>query len=211
MKLKVPIVMAGGGACGKTTTTHTFVQGEPDERKAMMVVETTKGMVERKVNWTIYDNCAATGNHNSGTDSNTGPGLVKAAFFECLKVSDITITDGMISSPKWALMCNEAHEIYRNMHVLVVHFDLSAEELLKRLAGRRGVTKDSIRERMYPRCVQLVRRAELLVEHFEGKLERCIPLTILGIDKYMSPEDIVYEMDEALEEIFAEHEEDYYA
>lgn len=193
---KVAIVMAAGGAAGKSTATKAFAIGDPQEFKDKRIVWTSKGDAEGTVNWTLYDNCAVAGNHHSGTDANTGPGRVIEAFNECLEYRDIAIVDGMISTPRWVLMCNRWQDEHPDdeLFVLCLHFNLEAEELLNRLAGRRGVDKETIRERMEPRCVALVRRAQVLVNHFHDKCE--CEWKLLEIDKFYAPDDIVELLDD---------------
>jgi len=202
MAKKLAIIYAGGGAAGKTTTTKAFVQGEPSEYCEERIVETRIGNRPMKVSWTLYGDCAVAGNHHSGTDSNTGPGATKSAFFECLNDMEIAIVDGMISTPKWVTMCNEWQNEFSlyELGVLVLHFDLDAEELLTRLARRRGVDIESIRNTMWDKCVGLVKRANLLVNHFEDLCE--LPMTILCVWKEDCVDDIVELLDEQIDEYF---------
>ena len=108
--VKLAIIMAGGGASGKTTTRKAFALGKPQQHFEITEIDTIKGLRSMRVMWTIYDNCALVGNHNSGTDNASGPGSVKHAFFKCLESSDVVIVDGKITSPQWVLMCNRSEE-----------------------------------------------------------------------------------------------------
>jgi hypothetical protein len=207
MKTKVIILFAAGGAAGKTTTRRAFAIGEPEEHREPREVLVKSGMEIRDVLWTYYDNCAVCGNHHSGSDSNTGPGLIKEAMFETLKHRDITIVDGMLLSPRWATMCNEWQEEHPDylLQVLLIHFNLDPEDLMDRLAMRRGTDKETFRERMYPRCKSLIRRAQLLVEHFQNLCEcRWDELDIYVED---TTEDIVEMMDDAMCDYFKDCED----
>lgn len=201
---KVAIVVAGAGACGKTTTTQAFVIGNPEihiePREALM----RHGMQLANAVWSLYENCGVAGNHKSGTDSNTGPGIVKAAFEEVLKERDIVIVDGMVSSPRWVTMCTdwqERHPIDELIMVLL-YYQITPEEVLSRLAHRREVEIESIRAKMMPKCLGLTRRAELLVEHVDelwhGDLYQ---IDIFDDD---STDIIVDAVDETLCEIFGD-------
>jgi len=204
---QIALLMAGGGAAGKTTTTKAFVEGKPEEHKELKVVPTRKGMQEAKVFWTLFDNCGLAGNYHSGTDANVGPGATEAAFLECADCRDIVIVDGMISTPKWIEMCNRyANEKNPNMEILLLYFNLPAEALLSRLANRRKVDKESIRASMWDKCVGLVRRAELLVLNCE-KLAK-IPYTVLEVYEEDTTEDIVELLDIELCELFQDCEDD---
>ena len=154
----------------------------------------------------MYDNCALAGNHHSGTDSNTGPGATKSAFFECMQHRDIVIVDGMVSTPKWALMCNEYADSQpdQTVAVLLLHFDLPAEELLARLANRRGTTTDEIYDTMWDKCVGLTRRAQLLMEHFQNLCE--LPMFVVKVKPNHSTVAIVNMLDEAVCKIMGDCE-----
>lgn len=200
-------MMAGGGAAGKTTTTRKFALGEPLEIKEERMCELRNGPDIRNVIWTIYDNCAVAGNHKSGTDANTGPGLVKIAFYEALKAHEIAIVDGMVSSPRWATMCNEWQEENPDFHleVILLYFKLDPETLMDRLASRRGEDKETFRERMWPKCVQLTRRAELLFEHFQNLCE--VPVRYMYVKDDDTTDDIVALLDDGVCDYFQDCED----
>lgn len=203
---RLVIIQAGGGAAGKSTTSKAFAIGEPRQFRELRDVETVKGIRPMMVNWTLYDNYALAGNHKSGTDSNTGPGAVRSAFFECMKHRDIVVVDGMVSSPKWALMCNEYADVHPDhaLAVLLVHYDFPAEELLRRLANRRNTTPDAIYDSMWDKCVGLVRRAELLMEHFSNLC--ALPQFIIKVKAKHSTAAIVAMMDDKVCEIMGDCE-----
>ena len=196
---KLAILMAGGSAAGKSTTTLKFAQGEPDENCTIMPVKLRKGVEEVKVWWTVYDNCAVAGKHGSGTDSNNGPAVHRASFNICLQYSDIIIVDGKINSPQWVEMVNDACDEY-DMGLLLLYFNLSAEELLTRLAKRRGVEKESIRESMYEKCYGATTRADLLLRNVE-KLSK-LDWWQIDIDANMSTDTIVEAIDDVACEFF---------
>lgn len=187
MNKKFVILMAGGSAAGKSTTTQALAQGEPNEVCEMLEIQSKYGPVIEKVYWTVYDNCALAGRHKNGSDANKGPAGHRAAFTQCLPLSDIVIVDGKINSPQWVEMVNEASADY-DICLFVLYFKLSAEELLTRLAKRRGVDKESIRESMYAKCERATRVAELLVINVE-KLS-ILDWLQLDVDATMSPDDI---------------------
>ena len=205
--LKVAIVMAGGGAAGKSTASKAFAIGDPVEKYELgrWYDRNDVGKVQG-VNVTLYDNYALTGNHKSGTDANQAPDLVRLAAWRALGERDIIIVDGMVSSPQWVSMLNNWPG-ETPLHVLLVHFDLPAETLMDRLASRRGKDKETFRERMYPKCEGLVRRAELLVGHFEDDCKR--PMEKLVVDELATPEEIVEAMDDMLHYIYDKYDLDY--
>jgi len=201
---KVAIIVAGAGACGKTTTTQAFAVGNPEMHKELRVADLRHGPKEVPVNWTLYENCAVTGNHQSGTDSNTGPGLVEISFYECMKERDVVITDGMVSSPRWVTMVGKWADSHPedDISIMLIHYDLDPEEVLNRLARRRGVNKESIRVKMFPKCDGLTHRAELLVRHVYNLWPGDIwHLTIGNAD---TTDEIVEAMDSMLCEIFGD-------
>lgn len=189
---KLAILMAGGSAAGKTTARKLFAQGEPIEAFVFMTLDMRKGPTEAKVSYTLYDNCSVTGNHHSGADGNSGPAAHRASFERLLPLSDIIIVDGKINSPQWIEMVNDACDEY-DMGLLLLYFNVSAETLLTRLAQRRGVEKESIRESMYQKCVEATGRADLLVRNTVKLSE--LDWWQIDIDEDMTPEDIVDEMD----------------
>lgn len=202
--MKAVIIMAGAGASGKTTTTKAFAFGDPVEYKIRMPAPLRKGIEVVPINWTLCDNCGITGNFRSGTDSNTGPGLVEIAFEEVMKLRDVVIVDGMVSSPRWASMVTKWRDFHPGEEVVVVllHFDLPAEEVLARLAKRRGVKPSEIRQKMLPKCESLDRRAKLLVQHVYNLWDGDIyELKVMPED---STDAIVAALDDTLCEIFGD-------
>lgn len=199
---KVVIIMAGGGAAGKSTTSKAFVFGDPVEYKEKRTITDTRGRVmDEWVKWTLYDDCALVGNHHSGTDSNKGPAVVDSAFQECMQERDITIVDGYASSPLWVDMVNEWQRAHADVEVvvLVVHFDLTPETLLARLAQRRGVTPESIHDEYYHSRAGVGKRGDNMKRYF---MERCdCEVVVLTVTDDDTTEYIVDLMDQAIEEI----------
>lgn len=191
---------AGGSAAGKTTTTKQFAVGNPDEHCEVVSVPTRKGMEDKKVYWTEYDNCATCGSHKAGADSNNGPGAIKAAFHRCLRLSDTILVDGKINSPQWVEMVNSVACDYDDVLIVTLYYQLSAETLLQRLAGRRGVGKESIRESMFKKCQVATGRATLLVNNV--KKLATTPYEIVNIGDDMTTDDIVYIMDDIVMDYF---------
>ncbi len=200
--------MVGGGASGKTTTRKAFVAGEPEEHKDTRDVPTVKGVRPIPITWTFYDNCALVGNHNSGTDTVNGPGAVKEAFYECLKEYDTVVVDGKITSPQWVHMCNSWQEEHPEdvLEIFLVYFKLTGEELLRRLAGRRGETPEEVLEKTRQDVFQGERRASLLMEQFDAMCK--LPIIDLEVDKHMCTTDIVWEIDEYVLEHFQEQDKE---
>jgi len=197
--LRIVIVMAGAGSAGKSTTTLNYAIGDPDERDFEFDWEDRNGNPRHdKVKYTLYENCALTGNHKSGTDCNNAPSLVKAAFQKCIEERDVVIVDGFCSSPQWAIMIDE-QEGY-DFHVVILHFDFTAEEILTRLASRRGVDKESIRERMYGKSVN---RPGVLLRRFD---ELCHwPQDVITVYYDDSTEEIVKMLDETVDDLWKEY------
>jgi hypothetical protein len=207
---KMVIVFAAGGAAGKTTTRKAFTQGEPEQFSEDRIVLSQKGEVVKKVYWTLYDNCGAAGNHYSGADINNGPFVVREALYECLAVRDISIVEGMLLSPQWPIMIKDWVESYPEVQVrvLIVYMKLTADDLMDRLETRRGIPKEEFprREEMYKRCNQLVRRAELLIEHFENLSSPDQDIEVIEIYADDDTNTIVQLMDEAVCDYFEDCE-----
>lgn len=202
--MKAVIIMAGAGASGKTTTTKAFAIGNPVEYKVKLPAPLRHGVEVVPIDWTLCDNCGITGNFRSGTDSNTGPGLVEISFEKVMKERDVVIVDGMVSSPRWASMVTKWQDSHPEEDVVVIllHFDLPPEEVLARLARRRGVKPSEIRQKMLPKCESLDRRAKLLVQHVHDLWTGDIyELKVLPED---STDDIVAALDDTLCEIFGD-------
>ena len=204
MSKKAVIIIAGAGACGKTTTTQAFCIGKPDEYRVVRSCLMRNGYQDMQIIYSLYDNCAITGNHTSGTDSNTGPGLVEMSFQECMQRRDIVVVDGMVSSPRWVTMVAEWHKKYPedDISILLVHFDIEPMEVLRRLANRRGVSTKSIYDKMMPKCIGLTRRAQLLVKHVYNLWDGdTYTLTVKDRDGTVK---IVEAMDKVICEIFGD-------
>lgn len=203
MTSKLVIVMAGGGAAGKSTTSKAFAYGTPVEYKDKRdIINAKGGVVVDWVHWTVYDNCALTGNHHSGTDSNGGPSVVDEAFRECMNVVDVVIIDGYTSSPLWIDTVNDWCIDYPDYHVevLCVHFKLSDEELLRRLANRRKVDADSIRAKYLPTRRGVGRRGDNLTKYFQ---ERCVcDVHVIAVADNDTTAQIVQRIDDFVLEYF---------
>lgn len=196
------IIIAGAGACGKTTTTNAFAMGEPEEHKEEMPCLMRNGWEPRDVSWVIWDNSGVAGNIKSTTDANIGPGVVRNAFNKCLERRRVVIVDGYMSSPQWVDMCNdwdEEHYPDEELVVLILEFILKPEELLERLAERRGVDKEEIREKMYPKMEANTGRPKTLLKHFNNKCELEMHHVVVYVDD--STDEIVDLMDEAVADI----------
>lgn len=204
---KLLFVLAGGGAAGKSTTSKAFAIGEPVQFKEERVVLTRKGDRPMGVNWTLYDNYALVGNHKNGTDSNTGPGAVKESFLECITARDIIIIDGFVSSPQWAQFCVDWQKSHpeHTLYVAIVHFDLTPEQLLDRLAMRRGVPKEESYERMAPRFEGYAKRPGLLIDSFNRTCPQFI-YDILHVIVEHTTDEIVEMMDDIVDELFGDVE-----
>ena len=215
--MKTIIILAGAGSAGKTSTTQAFAEGIPVETKTQEIVPTQKGERLMSCTWTSYNNCAVAGNHNSGTDYNKGPGVTKVAAFYCLEDSDIIIIDGYTSSPQWVSIANEAFELYANanVNVLFVNYDITLEELVRRMAGRRGCNiadmyDESIGGKIVHNIAAGMRRPGLLLNHYIDKLVDGVPLYILDVFDEDSIDDIVDLIDRELDAIYSACGESYY-
>lgn len=168
MKTKRLIVLAGGSGAGKTTTTNAFARGAYVEHKVLRNVPTQKGVRPMDVHWTVYENCAVAGNRNGTSDSNIGPGAMRESLYECLAVRDIVILDGYVSSPQWPVFCNEWEEAHPEceLEILLVHFDLSVEELMRRKAVRLGISINDHPPHVRARCEEGVARPKRLISQF---------------------------------------------
>lgn len=197
--LRIVIVMAGAGSAGKSTTTLAYSEGVPDERSFEFDWIDRSGKDRKnKVKYTIYDNCALTGNHKSGTDVNNAPAMVKAAFDKCVKERDVVIVDGFCSSPRWVDMINDNKDY--DFHVVFLHFDFTAEQILTRLAKRRGVDKEDIREKMYGKSVP---RPSVLLRRFDENAT--FPFDIIDVFYEDSTETIVELIDDAVNDLWEEY------
>lgn len=202
-KQKLVIFLAAASGSGKSTTSKAFAVGEPEQHQKMMSVDTRIGKQDKKISWTLYDNYALAGTHNAGSDANNGPGAIRESFYICMNLRDIVVVDGMMSSPQWAEMVrdwNLENKDYK-LGILIVHFDIDSEEVLRRLAGRRGVSKESIREKMMPKCIANVKRPIHLMGHIDNICDN-IPTTTLKIYKDDDTAKIVELMDEQVADWF---------
>ena len=165
MDKKYVIMMAGASGAGKSTTTKAFVIGNPIYTRCKLPVDVRAGTIQGNVHWTVYDNCAVLGSPQNGADANRGPGFIRVAFTNVLQqnLSDVIIIDGKIDSPHWVHMINEVKECYE-FKILVLYFELTAEELLHRLAKRRNESVDVMRNNgWYDKCVRDAKSADNLV------------------------------------------------
>lgn len=205
--MKIVVIMVGCGAAGKTTTTQTFAEGVPHEYMETRIVSTRAGDRPMSVVWTVYDNCAVAGSHHSGTDANNSVSCATEAMMECAKVRDIIIIDGYMSSPRWV---HTANAIINDDvgGIVAVYFNLSPQETVTRLARRRGVSVESIWDKMYPKHKGLVSRVTGMLNHIR-KLAT-VKYEIVTITALMSPNEIVYAIDDAIETIYTYHGLSYY-
>lgn len=206
----VTIVLNGPGGCGKTTTSQAFALGEPQEFKELRMVQLKNRKDERKIYWTVYDNCALAGNHASGTDANVGPDVIRQAYEECLKTRRIAIVDGYQSSPRWVEMINKWQDEHpeHKMISLVVYYNVGLEELNRRVAKRLEIDVGELSDARIKRSKGNLRRPIVLMKHFEtiGETE----LWVLDVEEEDSPEDIVDMLDASLQGIFeVAHTEDF--
>lgn len=203
MNQKLCIFLLGAGASGKSTTTKAFANGNPVQYQEMIDANTMKGIRPMKTTWTVYNNCALAGNHNSGSDANNGPGVIRSAWLKCMDASNIVIVDGMMISPQWAQMVQNWAGDHKNVQlgILLVHFDLTAEQVLERLSSRRGVDKESIRSKMMEKCIRNVARP---IDGFRYFDDHCssIPTTTLKIYVEDSTAEIVKLMQNEVDEYF---------
>lgn len=156
---KCLVLLLGAGSSGKTTTRQKIC-GEPVE-KIIQVEE------NNKIFCTLYENFAVAGNHNSGSDANTGPTLIVKSAIECFKHRDIVFFDGVMGTP--ALL-----EIPKQVDcsVLLVHYNLSQSEVITRLLNRRkknGKIEDCLPEKTLKNSIAFRQRAISTLKHFENK------------------------------------------
>lgn len=202
--MSVVVVMAGNGGAGKTTTTRTFAIGEPEEviTKEKIVLARNGETVERKCVYTLYENCAVAGNHNSGTDANNSPQLVRIALERCLDNRDVAIIDGYMSTSQWVHSINNCVGVER---VIIVQFDLTMPELLRRVAGRLGIAVEDLPEKRIERAKSNITRPLVLIRHFT-ELSK-VPFEVIEVWDEDSPDDIVAEIDMAICDVFQDCEE----
>lgn len=200
---RVALIYAGGGAAGKTTATRTYAEGPPMEYRAMLPCWHATGIRPAPVVWTLYENCGLTGNAHSGTDANTGPGRIAEAFKQVLKYRRVAIVDGMMSSPRWVEMCNDwAAKHPDPLRVVLVHWDLTEEEQLLRLAARRGESVADMPELTITNNQATHHRARKCVEHFYADCG--VPLRKLTVSADHGPDDIAAMMRRAVAEALEE-------
>lgn len=205
MKKLLVFLYAGGSAAGKTTTTQSFAVGEPVEHKKELPVHTRKGSQTLPVLWTVYDNCVVLGNHKSGSDANKGPGAIRAAFNEVLRLgeSDTIIVDGKINSPQWIEMVNDVGEEY-DVELVCLYYDISPETLLIRLGKRRGVDPSDIVDGL-DLCKKFKGYADRFM--YNLKLRALEAYTTIHINDKYTVEDIVCAMDDVVCTFFEECDE----
>lgn len=208
MPFLVVVVVAGAGAAGKTTLANSFAKGIPVETKITEEVPTAKGVRAMSGTMTVYDNYAHVGNHKSGTDACTGPGIQCAIAWRCAEVRDIIMIDGYTSSPQWVDLVNELYYSY-DVVVLFVTFDVPLEELVRRMAGRRGCTVEDMHNplvggNIVQRITAGMDRPARLRQHFHNKLRSVIPLYDCTITGDMSVQESVDMLNDSLCAIFGD-------
>lgn len=184
--MKIAIFLLGAGGTGKTTARKAFCSGQGVQHK---VVRPTIGEKHESYFYSLYDNCALAGNLTSGTDANTGPHLIRDSFNDCLDISKIAIIDGVMGSPKFVEMVNDRNE---ELHVVIVHFNLSEEEVVRRLMNRRrsnGIAEESLPEKTLNNSRAFRQRAVNTVRHFETKCTK--PFSKIEITDTDSVESVV--------------------
>lgn len=184
--MKLAIFLLGAGGTGKTTTRKSLCKGEPE---AYRIGTENTGNNNDRYFYTIYSNCALAGNPNSGSDANTGPAFIRSAFNDSLERSDIVIVDGVMASPRWVEMVNDHQE---PLKVLLVHFNLSETEIIRRLMGRRkanGKVEEALPEKTLKNALSFKQRAINAVKAFE---KDCVsPVTKIEITDSETTEQIV--------------------
>jgi hypothetical protein len=181
----VAVIIAASGAAGKTTTTQTFAIGQPQEFVDVRPCRLKAGWEDRRVHWTLYDNCAVSGNHHSGTDANNGPWMVREGMFEALKHRRIVIVDGYTSSPQWVEMCNEwdaAHYPEQELAVFILEIDLPADEVMKRLSQRRNKPLEEVQQTMAKKVAGNILRPRRLIGHFMRDCDLELVHAVVGKD-----------------------------
>jgi hypothetical protein len=157
------VVFLGAGSSGKTTA-RKAICGEPVRIDRKKVGDLTQFM-------TVYENYAVAGNHNSGSDANAAPHLIVNSAKEAFQERDIVFFDGVMGSPR-LLEVPEAVDC----SVLLVHFNLSQEEVYKRLLGRRRnsgkFVESELPEKTFKNAIEFIRRATNTLAHFEQKCKR---------------------------------------
>lgn len=156
---KILVLLLGAGSSGKTTTRQSIC-GVPEET---ILIKREND----KIHGTLYKDYAVAGNHNSGSDANTGPGLIIESTFECFKYRDIVFFDGVMGTPRLLEIPEKL-----SCSVLLVHFNLSHAEVYRRLLNRRrikGKVEDTLPEKTLHNSISFIKRAENTMKHFETK------------------------------------------
>lgn len=172
------VVLLGGGSSGKTTARKN-VCGEPVE----MIREIHN---EKPCFVTFYEKYAVAGNHNGGSDANASPELIVESAMKAFSKRDIVFFDGVMGSPRLLDIPNAV-----DCRVLLVHFDLSQEEVIKRLTLRRknrGKIEESLPEATLKNSFYFLRRARNTLRQFE---ERCSkPMFKVTVNDNHTPEEV---------------------
>lgn len=196
--MKVAVFLLGAGGSGKTTSRIAFCKGGPRETRLETSLFDKEGR-PRKMYYTQYDNCSLAGNATTGTDANIGPAIIRDSFVECTKLNDIIMIDGVMSSKMWVEMINEYPE---DMEVLLVHFNLSKDEVVKRLMNRRrnnGKIEDALPEKTLNNSLAFLQRAVSTMKHFEKSCtKQCHKIEIVDSD---NTQDIVNKIQEGIENV----------
>lgn len=180
---KVALFLLGAGATGKTTTRKLLTSSVKYEE---VEFETIKGSYVRKrnplkgsivqedIDICIYPTIKTglVGSYASGTDSICAPELIMRSFAYLLDHCEIVLVDGVMSSPRWVDMVNQAHLDFPQKNgqpgitPLLVHFDFTLDQICERLKYRRS-NRGKVEDRLPPNTIENARQ-------FIGKTNRCI-------------------------------------
>lgn len=178
-KKKCFVVLLGAGSAGKTTARQAFC-GTPERIDKYF-------FNERPCFTTYYANSAVAGNHNSGSDANASPALIVDSAVRAFETRDVVVFDGVMGSPRLLEIPERV-----NCEVLLVKFDISQQEIERRLMKRRkdnGVVESELPEKTRKNSIMFSRRADNTLKHFVDKCKR--NMTLVRIVDTDTTEDIV--------------------
>jgi uncharacterized protein YnzC (UPF0291/DUF896 family) len=192
--MKIAVFLLGAGGSGKTTSRISFCGANPVCERVIVPGEKENA----RFFYTLYDSSSVAGNISSGTDANTSPDLIRRSFYECLKHRDVVVVDGVMGSPRFVEMVNDYQD--DDMHVILVHFNLSQDAVIGRLMKRRsnnGIAEQELPEKTLKNSIAFSKRAVSTLEHFRTKCSK--KMTKIEVVDSDTTDDIVRKIKQEVE------------
>jgi len=185
---KTLIMILGAGATGKTTLSRALAGKDATEHRVELTV-TEKG-VRKKVNapFVLGSNIAIAGNLKNTSDAIGPVDALYQAIDHCWKHREVVIVDGFRCTNNWVRWV-EGHPL--KPAVLFVYIELSLNENLARLRGRRagnGKVEDKFPTKTFLNVLAFRKRAFSVWSYAQDNYKRQ-PVRYLEIPEGMEPEE----------------------